>query len=370
VGWSVVFLAGYIPSLALEVVVLGRYLRRTTDAREQSRARLVLAALAIGGTFSMSDVAHGAGLPVPYLGAVGTFVAAGLLTTVVVRLALFDRDVSTLTAIYVLGMVVAFVVAYLVVLSAFAGRLAAQVFGAGVLTLLLAAVVRELALSGAEARARAQRLAVLGRFSAQMAHDIKGPLTALIGATQVLEDADDEATKTEFLELVSTQAKRIGAIVDRYDRMARVEPRKTLVRIDELVRSVARAHGIPAEQLRLSTGEIECDADPALVESAVENVVRNAIDAASSTLVTLETRIDANAMLVIRIVDRGAGMDARVLERALEDFFTTKPDGSGLGLAFVRRVLEAHGGSVTLASRLGPHPDQGTTVELRLPAPP
>ena len=80
---------------------------------------------------------------------------------------------------------------------------------------------------------------------------------------------------------------------------------------------------------------------------------------------TLETSVYyALRAVVIRVRDRGTGMAPRVLERAVEDFFTTKPDGSGLGLAFARRVLEAHGGTLTVASRPAPHPEQGTTVEL------
>lgn len=369
-AWSILFILGFVPTFVFEVVLLGRYLRGTSDPQEKARARTVLAALAIGGSFSLSDVAHSAGLPAPYLGALGTVIAAALLMTLVLRLELLDRNVSARTSLYVLGMIVAFMAAYLIVLSAFTGQLAFQVFAACLLTLLVAAVARELALSVAESRARTQRLAVLGRFSAQMAHDIKGPLTALVGAVQVLDGAgDDEATRKEFLGLVSDQAKRIGAIVDRYDRMARVEPRKTLVRVNDLVRAVARAHGVPDddEHLRFAAGELECDADPALLESAIENVVRNAIEASNDArLIRLATR-SSPGEVVISVRDRGPGMDARVLERAVEDFFTTKADGSGLGLAFVRRVLEAHGGSMTLASRPAPHAEQGTTVELHLP---
>ena len=62
--------------------------------------------------------------------------------------------------------------------------------------------------------------------------------------------------------------------------------------------------------------------------------------------------------------DTGEGMDARTRERAFDEFFTTKATGSGLGLAFVRRVVEAHGGEVSLTSREG----RGTIVSLRLPA--
>jgi len=64
------------------------------------------------------------------------------------------------------------------------------------------------------------------------------------------------------------------------------------------------------------------------------------------------------------VEDSGAGMDARTRERAFDDFFTTKPSGSGLGLAFVRRVVEAHGGDASLDSALG----RGTVVRVWLPA--
>jgi signal transduction histidine kinase len=115
----------------------------------------------------------------------------------------------------------------------------------------------------------------------------------------------------------------------------------------------------------------ECDADADLVASALENVVRNAFEAMprGGTL-RIGTRLDVpaagDAAIVVRVQDTGEGMDARRAERAFDDFYTTKATGSGLGLAFVRRVALAHGGNVSLASR----PGEGTRVELRLPASP
>jgi signal transduction histidine kinase len=223
-------------------------------------------------------------------------------------------------------------------------------------------VTRELAFSAADGRARAQRLALLGRFSAQMAHDIKGPLTALLGATELLDDARE--ARDEYLGLVRDQARRIATIVERYDRMARVEPQKTLVPIHAVVRAVARAHGLPAANVSLASVDPECDADRALLEAALENVVRNAVEAAGEPVkVRVETELGGvPRSVVIRVIDEGPGMDARVLERATEEFFTTKPEGSGLGLAFARRVVEAHGGALALRSQQG----HGTTVELSL----
>ena len=69
------------------------------------------------------------------------------------------------------------------------------------------------------------------------------------------------------------------------------------------------------------------------------------------------------AELELAVEDTGCGMDARTRERAFDDFFTTKAQGSGLGLAFVNRVVQAHGGHVQLSSR----PGHGTVVSVRLP---
>src|SRR5207253_1736771 len=112
-------------------------------------------------------------------------VAAALLASCAMRFALFDRNVSARTTLYVVGMIGAFVVASLVVFRVLAGSLAAQVFASAMLMALVVAVARELVLSSAEARERSQRLAVLGRFSAQMSHDLRSPLAAMLGAVQV-----------------------------------------------------------------------------------------------------------------------------------------------------------------------------------------
>ena len=375
-SWPAIFLVAWMPALVFQVFVLMRHLRRSTEAGEKARTRTVLAALAIGATFSTSDVAHGLGLPLPYLGSIGTLISAALLTTCAVRFELFDRNVSTRATVYVLAMIGAFVVLYLVLFRVFAGSIAAQAFVSAILMLLVVAVARELAIGLTESRERGKRLAVLGRFAAQMAHDLRGPLSALLGAAQVLEgmgegtgdgaaSTKDASTRKEFLELAVAQAKRISAIVERYDRMGRIEPRMTRVRINDVARSVARAHAVGDAALDLDASDPECEADRDLLESALENVVRNAVEASEAGgAVRIETTRDlAAGALVCRVIDTGSGMDARQRERVFEDFFTTKETGSGLGLAFARRVMVAHGGDVTLVSERG----AGTTVELRLP---
>lgn len=369
-SWAGAFLALWLPTMVLQVVLLVRHLRQSNDPTEKARTRTVLAALAVGASFSTSDIAHGAGAPfAPYLGSIGTLVAAALLASCAMRFALFDRNVSARTTLYVVGMIGAFVVASLVLFRILAGSLAAQVFASAMMMALVVAVARELGIAHAESRERAQRLAILGRFSAQMAHDLRSPLAAMLGAVQVLEGIPDEpspndrATRKELLDLTFAQAKRMAAIVDSYDRMGRIELRKTLVRIDEIVLSVARAHGLDEKAITWGDHEAVCEADRDLFESAVDNVVRNAREAThEGGDVRIETeRLDG--AVVVRVIDTGPGMDARQRLRAFDDFFTTKETGSGLGLSFAQRVMLAHGGDITLKGDLG----VGTTVELRLP---
>ena len=104
-----------------------------------------------------------------------------------------------------------------------------------------------------------------------------------------------------------------------------------------------------------------CDGDEELITLVVQNIVSNAAEAGSKRVdVQLES---VWGSLVIHVRDDGVGMGARDLERAYDDFFTTKATGSGLGLGFARRVVQAHGGRIELRSTV----DSGTDVTIDLP---
>jgi signal transduction histidine kinase len=113
-----------------------------------------------------------------------------------------------------------------------------------------------------------------------------------------------------------------------------------------------------------------CSMDRDLIAGALENLLQNAFEAtpraATPGTVTVRTALARSRPtqgVLLSVEDGGNGMSARTRERALDDFFTTKATGSGLGLAFVRRVAEAHGGDVSLVSKEG----AGTIVRLFLP---
>jgi signal transduction histidine kinase len=204
-----------------------------------------------------------------------------------------------------------------------------------------------------------------------MAHDLKNPLAALKGAAQLLrEDMVRPAgvDRIVFADLMLDQIDRLDRLVDVYGRLARVEPAREPLDVNEMTRAVLALQSLASERLAvnaaLEEGLPRCRADREMLSRVLENLVRNAMEAMpDGGTVTVRTAPDGPEAVILSVEDTGCGMDARTRERAFDDFFTTKALGSGLGLAFVRRVVEAHGGHVSLESEQG----RGTVVSVRLP---
>jgi two-component system sensor histidine kinase HydH len=310
---------------------------------------------------------------VPRLGNLGTLLGLPVMGVVALRLRLFGQEFSSMSTLYALLLALGGVLAYLAVFRLFAAQYGALVVGTAAITLALLATTRRGLSALVSQRERLEHLATLGRFSAQMAHDLKNPIAALKGAAQYLREEHARGRpwddKGDFLELLLEQVERLDRVVGTYQRLGRVEPLVQPLELNQLVASVLSLQaltGHPGIRLeRALAAELpRCPGDWDLLANALENLVRNALEAMprGGTL-TVRTAVEGGAV-VLGVEDTGEGMDARTRERAFDDFFTTKATGSGLGLAFVRRVVEAHGGQVTLASREG----RGTIVTLHLPA--
>jgi two-component system, NtrC family, sensor histidine kinase HydH len=249
------------------------------------------------------------------------------------------------------------------------------VFGTLVLVLAAFAAIRPLIARNAQARARAEHHATLGRLASQMAHDLKNPLAAILGATEILEEERARGRSLDehgaLVTLALEQAKRLRTVVDDYQRLARVEPKRGPVGVGALLSALAEAQRLAAPEgvsieVELQGALPELDADGDMLAVALENAVRNAFEAMPKggrvVLRAREAPSGRRDAVLIEVADNGPGMDARTLERARETFFTTKATGSGLGLAYAARVAEAHGGELTIVSQEG----KGTTVALTL----
>jgi signal transduction histidine kinase len=245
--------------------------------------------------------------------------------------------------------------------------------GTTALTLVLLVALRHLARTHFERRARLQRFAHMGRFSAQIAHDLKNPLAALKGAIQFLVTETSRGRPLEaqqrFLTLLVEQVDRLNDVVDGYARIGRVQPRPALGDLNQIVqRALSLQSYVRANITVAPTFEPAlpvCQLDGELVGRAIENLIRNAVEAMpNGGVLTVQTasdrRRDRRVGARITVQDTGEGMNARDSARAFDDFFSTKPEGSGLGLGFVQRVMQAHGGRVDLTSKVG----AGTSVTL------
>lgn len=369
-------LTGVAAGMSLTVALLVLHIRSSADSTERARTRVLLIAMGLAAICGISELLADLGAPTPKLAALGVLVGNALLVMVALRLQLFDKSPSPADAVFA-GVLSLFGVGF-VLQSAVALDQKSAVATVAVVTatLVVLAAVRLITVTLREDREQMTQLLNLGRISTQLAHDLKNPLSALRGAAQFLqgevERGNDVRSQARFFAMLIEQADRMQRVIDLYQRLGRMRPVVTDVSIDALVKQVCDAQAFAAgEKIHLlhqampPSPRASVDAD--LVANALENVLSNAFRAlpnGGTVKVETDTRShDNKPHVVITVTDDGVGMDARTRERAMEDFFSTRPDGTGLGLAFVRRICEAHGGRVTLSSEQG----KGTRVALWLP---
>ena len=378
--WSWCWLAGLLPLSGITVTALVIHIRRATSVEERSRTWLLLAAVAVISPLASSEVWADLGFGVPRLGSVGILSFNSILMLAALRFRLFDKALSPSAALSATVVAAVGGLAYLSIFRVAGTNTALLVFGTLTVTVVMLATARLIVVGTISRRDHLVRLATLGRLAAQMGHDLKNPFAALKGAAQFLREERAQGRsiddRTEFLDLIVQQIDRLKGVVDKYQRLGRVEPIRTPVQVNELVHAlVALQKFASAEEVAvkadLAADLPSCSMDRDLVAGALENLLQNAFEAtpraAAPSTVTVRTALVVHAGqttgVLLSVEDAGLGMSARTRERALDDFFTTKATGSGLGLAFVRRVAEAHGGDVSLVSKEG----AGTTVRIFLP---
>lgn len=221
-----------------------------------------------------------------------------------------------------------------------------------------------------EAARRREALAVVGEMAASLAHDVRNPLAAIRGAAQVLAEARNPAQESEMLGIVDRESERLGRILGEFLEWARPRQAERLaVDLADLARRIAMqaqvVPGSPRIELALDPAAPPACGDEELLTRALGNLVRNACDAAGPAGNVRIGLAPAGADRVrLRVEDDGPGLPAGVRERVFEPFVTTKPGGTGLGLALVQRAAAAQGGEV----RVEDLPAGGTAFTLVLPA--
>ena len=216
----------------------------------------------------------------------------------------------------------------------------------------------------------ADRLATLGRMSANIAHEIRNPLAALTGAIEVLaSQTPDGELRDRLANIVLKESGRLNAILRDFLEYARPAPlARAPVNICETIDEVLvllehRATPGTVKVVRDLPPSLQWEVDPQQFRQAIWNLCLNAVQAMPDGG---ELRVGAGVVdeqLVVRIEDSGDGIGGSDVAHVFEPFFSTKPGGTGLGLALVHRVLKDHGGEVDVDST----PGGGSTFTLRIP---
>ena len=246
--------------------------------------------------------------------------------------------------------------------------------------------ITEQKLMEAEARrlrsdlAHRDRVGTIGALTGAIAHEINQPLAAILSnaqaALRLLEhESPDLAELREALVDIVADDKRAATVIHRLRGMLKKE---------ETVREIFDLNGVIAEVIQLIGSEIVLRrakltedlqsslpyvlGDPVQIQQVVLNLLMNALDAVKDRAlknrsVTITTRADGSEWIVTSVVDEGPGIGKDRAESIFKPFYTTKPDGIGIGLSICRSIVEAHGGRVWAENRL----ESGAQVSFRLP---
>jgi two-component system sensor histidine kinase PilS (NtrC family) len=227
---------------------------------------------------------------------------------------------------------------------------------------------------------RKEWLANLGEMSAGMAHEIRNPLGALAGAMQMLrKEAIPDATDRRLMAIAIREATRLDAIITEFLQYARPPAldlgehniNKILAETLDLVQHEARNRTRIAIATSLADGALLAQVDQNQMRQVFWNLATNAFDAMPDggklTITTGCRRIDAGGrkgdVIEIAFHDTGEGIAPGNLDKIFLPFFTTKKEGSGLGLAAVHRIVDLHGGWIKVESQ----PPAGTRFVVCLP---
>ncbi len=211
------------------------------------------------------------------------------------------------------------------------------------------------------------RLAAISRLTGGVAHEIKNPLNAIALHLEVLRSKLE--TEQPEVDVIAREIKRLDNVVKTFLTFNRpIELQARPLDLDQVVQQVLALVSVDAEakNIRIETvltDKLWLNGDPDLLKQAILNVVNNGLEAmAEGGKLVIRTEWIADECQ-IRVIDGGPGIPPEIQDRIFNLYFTTKQQGSGIGLATTFRVVQLHSGTIDFVSE----PGRGTTFRLRFP---
>jgi signal transduction histidine kinase/PAS domain-containing protein len=219
-----------------------------------------------------------------------------------------------------------------------------------------------------------ENLATIGRMAAHVAHEIRNPLTTIGGfARSIIKHPDKPERIAGNAQVIIDEVRRLESILSSVMDFSRpAKPVLTECRLDELLKKVVAettqtlaGKGV-ALDLEIDPDVPPIQADGEKLKQVIINLLRNAAEAMTSGG-AIQLRLRRSGTLVeVDVTDTGPGIPAKIAAKIFSPFFTTKADGTGLGLAVSRKIVEDHGGQLRVRSELG----KGSTFVISLPLQP
>ncbi|HKA90557.1 MAG TPA: ATP-binding protein [Haliangiales bacterium] len=216
-----------------------------------------------------------------------------------------------------------------------------------------------------------RRLAALGQFAAAIAHDIRTPLTSVQLNVQMLRrKAQLSPDDMEHFDIALAELRRLEADVSQLLDFAKpvrlhAQPLDLREVIDEAARRMEPIYEEKRLQLRAEHGDVPpVLGDGERLRQVLTNLLDNAAQASAAGEIVIRTRTADGGRVALEVADPGEGIPPDELARIFEPFYTTRPDGTGLGLATCAKLVRAHGGEIHVRSA----PGEGATFTVLLPA--
>jgi two-component system sensor histidine kinase HydH len=229
-------------------------------------------------------------------------------------------------------------------------------------------------LKEAEAQVRrTERVAALGQLTAGLAHELRNPLGTIKTSAEMLarQVGQENEIAREMAGYITEEVDRTNSLITRFLEFARptqhmrLEPGDVHALLDRAISRFERdKSGTSVSVIRNYSPDVPAVSfDGELLEQVILNLISNAAQASRpGGLVTVKTRM-AEQAVEISVIDTGSGIDPKNLENIFNPFFTTKPEGVGLGLAICSKIVDEHGGTIAVEST----PGEGTVFRVYLP---